>query len=97
MGQYKLSEAAKDDLAYLYEYGIIHFGLEQANDYYDGLTERFDFLSDNPGVGFHVSDLSPGLQRFPFKRHAVFYKATGDDVLIVRVLGDDMDFERQFS
>ena len=37
MGSYRLSDAALADLDRIYEYGILTFGLQQADKYYDGL------------------------------------------------------------
>ena len=41
MGGYRLSDAALADLYRIYEYGILTFGLQQANKYYDGLLLYF--------------------------------------------------------
>ena len=45
---YKLSNKAEDDLDRIYEYGLLHHGLENADKYYDGLIERFEELAKNP-------------------------------------------------
>ena len=94
MGNYQLSEAARGDVDYLYEYGIINFGLPQADQYYDGLIEQFELLADNPLIGKNSEELSPNLQRFIYRRHMIFYIVTDRGILIVRVLGEEMDFER---
>ena len=47
MGSYRLSNLASDDLGRIYEYGILNFGLIQAQDNLLGLHERFQKLVDN--------------------------------------------------
>lgn len=48
MASYRLTEKADEDLSRLYEYGIIHYGQERADRYYDGLIERFEELNRTP-------------------------------------------------
>ncbi|MEM7620008.1 MAG: type II toxin-antitoxin system RelE/ParE family toxin [Pseudomonadota bacterium] len=97
MGSYKLSQGAQEDLDYLYEDGILRYGLKQADHYYDGLIDRFHFLADNPQIGYNSFDLAPNLQRFPYERHMIFFMSTDTGILIVRVLGDEMDFKRHLT
>jgi plasmid stabilization system protein ParE len=51
MARYRLSAQAEEDLSRLYEYGILHYGQDQADRYYNGLVERFEELAENPGCG----------------------------------------------
>lgn len=44
MVNYKLTEKAADDFAAIFEFGILNFGLTQAEDYIEGLQERFSEL-----------------------------------------------------
>ena len=48
MVTYKLNEVADEDLDHLYEYGVLCFGQDQADRYFDGLIKRFYELADNP-------------------------------------------------
>ena len=48
MAVYDLSEAALKDIDRLYEYGILNFGLNQANKYYDALFAHFQQLTETP-------------------------------------------------
>jgi len=94
MGNYQLSEIAALDINGLYADGILNHGLSQADKYYDGLIERFEFLAENPNIGTNSDSLSSNLQRFPYGRHVVFFTYRDTELLIVRVLGEEMDFER---
>ncbi|MDH5413365.1 MAG: type II toxin-antitoxin system RelE/ParE family toxin [Flavobacteriaceae bacterium] len=94
MGRYQLSKKAEFDINHLYADGVLEYGLRQADRYYDGLIERFEFLADNPNIGINSDELSSNLQRFRYGRHVVFFTSTDTGIMIVRVLGEEMDFER---
>ena len=96
MGVYKVSGKAESDLTNMYEYGIERFGLKQAQAYLFGIHDIFQVLSDNINLGRDASDIVLSLKRFSYKSHTIFYLATGIDILIVRVLNQSMDFEKNF-
>jgi len=97
MGKYQLSKAAEFDLDYLYADGVLEHGVRQADLYYDGLIERFEFLTDNPNIGVNSDEFALNLQRFRYGRHVVFFTNTDTGIMIVRVLGEEMDFERHIN
>lgn len=97
MAAYRLTSEASADLDGIYEYTILTFGLDQAQDYLHGLHERFGTLAGNPGLGRPASDLAPELRRFRYQSHVVFYLPEEHGVLIVRVLHQNMDFPRHFK
>ena len=94
MGKYQLSSTAELDIDHLYAYGVLEYGLRQANQYYDGLIEQFERLVENPNIGYNSEELAPNLQRFPYGRHIIFFTNTDTEILIVRVLGKEMDFKQ---
>lgn len=96
MARYRILAEANTDIDGIYAYGIETWGLAQAKDYLLGLHERFEFLVDNPNIGVNSDELSPGLQRFRYGRHVVFFINTDNGILIVRVLGEEMDFNTIF-
>ncbi len=69
MVSYCLTDAALADLDRLYEYGILVFGLTQADKYYDGLVFYFQTIAGSPLSFSQVdarvdNDFSPGLSPF---------------------------------
>ena len=94
MANYRLSRAASGDVDYLYEDGIIRYGMQQADQYFDGLIAQFEFLAGNPRVGKNSQELAANLQRFRYRRHMIFFTITDNSILIIRVLGEEMDFQR---
>ncbi len=96
MGCYQLSKTAQSDLDGLYVHGVLSYGLRQADAYYDGLIERFETLVQYPSWGNDYSFISPGLFRFEYGSHSIYYQSAGDGILIVRILGNRQDPARHF-
>lgn len=94
MAVYSLSSKAAADLDSIYEYTILHFGLEQARVYLLGLHERFEMLAKQPTQGRKADELAPGLRQLGHQSHIVFYLAKNDGIRIVRVLHHSMDVTR---
>lgn len=92
MANYRLSRLAIKDLADIADYTIETFGVEQARAYRDGLEACFEALADNPNLGRSAERLAPMLRRFTHQSHEVFYRAMNQEILIVRVLHERMDF-----
>ena len=94
MDVYKVSRRAEIDLAKMYEYGIETFGLKQAKDYLFGIHDLFQILADNTNLGRDASEFIISLKRFSYKSHTIFYLITDIDILIVRVLSQSMDYDK---
>ena len=48
-------------------------------------------LINHPSLGANYAHVLPGYRRLQVERHAVFYQLLESEVLVVRVLHDDMD------
>lgn len=94
MGVYKVSRKAEIDLAKMYEYGIETFGLKQAKGYLFGIHDLFQILVDNTNLGRDASEFIILLKRFSYKSHTIFYLVIDIDILIVRVLSQNMDYDK---
>ena len=93
MELYRLSKRADEDLVGLFEYGLLNFGVDRAESYLMALHERFELLALHPGLGRQES-MMPGLRRFEYKAHIIFYQVYDQSVLIVRVLRTEVDVKR---
>lgn len=87
MASYRLTDAALSDLDRLYEYGILTFGLKQADEYYDGLVAFFQSIGDNPLSYARVDAIRQGYRRAPYFNNSVYYRQEENEVVIVRILG----------
>ena len=94
MAVYKLSKAAKNDLAGIYEFGIETFGYNQAQLYLMQLHQHFLIMAENPSIGRDASEFSTGLRRSVYESHTIFYQPMDTGVFIVRVMGQSMDYRK---
>lgn len=94
MTKFVLSNKADKDLADIFEYGILNFGVESATKYLLGINEKFQFISENKELGSSADEICKGLKRITYNKHVVFFKEQQGAVLIVRVLRREMDFDR---
>lgn len=97
MGNYRLTTQADQEVADIYEYSILNFGLDTAAKYLTGLHERFVLLADHPSWGSDYGHILHGLCRYEYRSHSIYYQLCDRDILIVRVLGNKQDPMRQFS
>ena len=95
MATYRLSEAADSDLERLYYFGIKSFGLALADQYYDGIVDRFQRIADMPRLYPTVDEIRKGHRRSVFGSHSIYYVLIDDGVKIVRILSRE-DPKRTF-
>lgn len=95
MNKFQLSQTAESDIALIADYTIYKFDISQARKYRDGLLDTFAQLAENPSLGRIFKLQGPILlKRYRYRSHVVFYAETDTGILIVRILGGMMDFER---
>ena len=82
MARYLLSERASSDLYRLYEYGVMTFGLQQADNYFDGIINRFQEIADNPQLYPKVDHILKGYRRSVFGVHSIYYIVQSDEIFI---------------
>jgi toxin ParE1/3/4 len=92
MADYKLSVAAESDLDAIYNYTFETFGPRQADIYLESLGDAFRRLAGMPEVGRKADGLRPGLFRYLFQSHMIFYTNENDEIVTRRVLHARMDF-----
>jgi len=78
----------------IYKYSFREFGEVQAERYYSSLWECFGFLADHPHIGMLRLDFQPPARSHHHQKHVIFYDLAEDDILIIRILHERMDFER---
>lgn len=87
---YKLTERAADDFAGIYDYTLLKFGEVQADHYTDALEAFFGTLAEMPDIG-RVYHAVPGVMRIEFQQHTIFYMIRDTDILIARILHQQMN------
>ena len=87
MASYRLNREALEDLDRLYEHGVLTFGLRQADAYFDGIVNRFQKIADQPELYPAIDHIRQGYRRSVYKSHSIYYRIYPDDIVIVRILG----------
>lgn len=50
MGKYKISETAKEAIIRIHQYGLIRYGEEQTDKYFESLFDNFEIIAKNPYI-----------------------------------------------
>jgi toxin ParE1/3/4 len=87
MASYRLNREALEDLDRLYEHGVLTFGLRQADAYFDGIVNRFQKIADQPELYPAIDHIRQGYRRSVYKSHSIYYRIDPDEIVIVRILG----------
>ncbi len=88
-----ISGRAEADLTHQYRWYVANAGVEAADRFLAGFDQTVDQLSRQPGLGwarkFRAPELA-GIRSFPvggrFGGHLVFYRVSGEDLTIERVM-----------
>jgi toxin ParE1/3/4 len=94
----------KRDLVDVLAYTRTRWGTEQARTYQHIVRDALALISRDPERGVSREDLRPGIRALHIRqvgrpaRHIVFYRVqSSDEVDILRLLHDAMDFARHFG
>lgn len=97
MARLRLSPAARADLVEIRRYSIGEFGGEVADAYLRGFNQAFALLRERPFVGPVRRELGERVRCLTHRRHRIFYEATDDGVLIVRIVHHARDAYRELN
>jgi toxin ParE1/3/4 len=86
MADYRLTQAAKEDLVQIARYGDENFGALHSNEYRDKLKLRFAAIAKRPLLYPSVEHIKDGYRRSVCGQHSIYYRFTDDVVEIIRVL-----------
>lgn len=92
MADYRLSNEAKNDLIRIHQYGVVKFGVAQADKYFETFFEYFDMIAHRPYSFESMDYLKRGYRRCVCGVDSIFYKINGEVVDIMAIIGrQDMD------
>ncbi len=94
MAEFRLTTTAAEHLDGIVAYSVAHFGEAQAEAYVEGLKRTLGLLADFPMMGMAAFELRPGLRRFVYGSHIVFYTPHEDFVLINAIIHGKRDIRR---
>ena len=93
MAVYQLSNAAKEDLRRIYEYGVSHFGEHAAEKYYRGFFATFAQIAETPLRYPSVDYIRQGYRRAVYGVDSIYFRVDEQKVEIMAILGGQ-DFEQ---
>ncbi|MDN6319878.1 MAG: type II toxin-antitoxin system RelE/ParE family toxin [Marinobacter sp.] len=91
MFKLSVTPKAESDLIGIWVYAYEEWGVDQADKYLDQLDEGMKQLINHPSLGADYTHVFPGYRRLQVEHHAVFYQVLEPEVVVVRVLHEDMD------
>jgi toxin ParE1/3/4 len=86
---YRLTPRARYDVREIWAYTVSVWGRRAADRYIRELTKTFEAIAKDPIHGASVEDMDCRKQVFP--SHVIFYGADRDEIIVVRVLHQQMD------
>lgn len=87
MGEFKLSNEAREDLIRIHHYGVKRFGMSQADKYFDLFFEYFDIIAQRPFSFESVDYIKEGYRRCACGSDSIYYKINEDVVEIMAIVG----------
>lgn len=87
MAKYRLSNEAKEDLIRIHQYGVVKFGMAQADTYFEAFFEHFDRIAQNPFSFESVDHIKKGYRRCVCGSDSIFFRLNNDMVEIMAIVG----------
>ncbi len=87
MANYRLSNAAKDDLIRIHHYGIKKFGITQAEKYFETFFNYFDIIAQQPFSFETVDYIKSGYRRCVCGVDSIYYRIIDETVEIMAIIG----------
>ena len=87
MANYKLSNAAKEDLIRIHHYGVERFGMQQADTYFNSFFDHFEMITRQPLSFESVDFIKKGYRRCVCGSDVIYYKVNNNVVEIMAIIG----------
>ncbi|MDO9338765.1 MAG: type II toxin-antitoxin system RelE/ParE family toxin [Caulobacter sp.] len=89
-----VSPAAEADIDEIWDYSADNWSVAQADAYLTDLRRMLERIALNPAIGAPCPRVRPGYRKQSCGSHLIFYRQIGEDVDVVRILHQRMDFAR---
>lgn len=87
MAEYRLSNAAKEDLIRIHHFGVEQFGIIQADKYFDTFFDYFEVIAQRPFLFESVDYIKEGYRRCPCGSDTIYYRINDNMVEIMAIVG----------
>jgi len=89
---YIISKKATEDLEQIWLYTYFHWSEYQADNYYNLLIEKIEFIARNVNIGRNIDYIKRGYRCFLVEQHIIFYTILAKNtVKVIRILHQKMD------
>jgi len=89
---YIISKKATDDLEQIWLYTYFHWSENQADNYYNLLIEKIEFIAQNVNIGRKIDYVKKGYRCFFAEQHIIFYTISAKNTInVIRILHQKMD------
>lgn len=95
MRRLRLSPAAEDDLSAIWDYSLARWGRAQAKAYVTVIRGRAEGLASGTVAARKADAVRPGYVVATAGSHHLWCRMTDDSVLVMRILHQSMDVNRQ--
>jgi toxin ParE1/3/4 len=89
--KYFLRPLAELDIADIWRNGAEHWGIDQADHYFDGMVSLFDLLSAQPEIARLRSEFNPPVRIHVYGSHIIIFETVETGITIIRVLHQRQD------
>jgi|TARA_B110000285_G_scaffold31616_1_gene32757 toxin ParE1/3/4 len=87
MTKYKLSNDAKEDLIRIHHYGVLKFGIIQADKYFDSFFSQFDVITQRPFSFESVDYIKTGYRRSVCGSDSIYFRVNDENIEIMSIIG----------
>ena len=87
MAEYRLSNAAKDDLIRIYHFGAEKFGITQSDKYFNSFFDYFEIIAQYPFFFESVEYIRKGYKKCPCGSDTIYYRINNNIVEIMAIIG----------
>ena len=87
MAEYRLSNAAREDLIRIHHFGVEKFGIIQADKYFDTFFDYFEIVDQRPFSFESVDYIKEGYRRCPYGSDTIYYRINDNTVEVMAIVG----------
>ncbi|MBL0192352.1 MAG: type II toxin-antitoxin system RelE/ParE family toxin [Saprospiraceae bacterium] len=91
---FEISKLALKDLDEIWKYSAEQWSQQQANRYYEDISEMILEICHNPEIGKPIDYISQGHRRLNVRSHMLVYKVKNEIIYIDRILHQKMDIDK---
>ena len=87
MVKYRLSNEAKNDLIRIHHYGVVKFGMTQADKSFESFFEYFDIIYQRPYSFESAEHIKKDYRRCACGVDSIYFKVNEDIIDIMAIVG----------